>query len=248
MNDQFLVLTPEKVVVSYRVAGFATRVGAHLIDLVLAGGLSTLTVVLLTLFTGVIGSIAAQTLGSLLASVVFLGYFVVLEWIGQGATPGKKVARIRIVMVDGTPITFLSALYRNLVRPADFLPGFYLLGFLCMFTNERSQRLGDLVAGTMVVAEKSTKLAFHPAPHHVGIHQYESTVGDLRKMTVDDYYALKRVCDRAPWLPEETISWTVQEVWRPIAERNGIQDIRGVHPIYQMQAVVMKFGRIHRLI
>lgn len=248
MNDQFLVLTPEKVVVSYRVAGFATRAAAHLVDLILVVACSVTLFFISTLIFGVLGTEASVRIGSLVTSVVLLSYFVLFEWLGKGSTPGKRAAKVRIVMVDGTPITFSAALYRNLLRPADFLPGMYLLGFLCMFANEKSQRLGDMAGGTMVVAEKSMVLAFHPAPHHVGIHKYESTLGDLRKMTIDEYYALKRICDRGPWLPPETLDWSVNTVWEPIAQRNGISRVDGVHPIYQMQAAVMKFGRLHNLI
>ena len=151
-------------------------------------------------------------------------------------------------MIDGTPITFAAALYRNLLRVADFLPFFYLLGFLVIVGNERSQRLGDMVAGTMIVGEIASSSEFSPAPYHVGIHQFESVVGDLRQMTLEDYQAIKRICDRSHILPPETLSWVCHEIWEPIAHKNQIMPIAGVHPIYLMEASVMKFGRIHNLL
>lgn len=248
MNDQCLVLTPEKVVVNYRVCGLSTRVGAHLLDILIAVTAATIVSMLVLFSAPLVGEIAATTVGAFVSSLVFLSYFVLLEGLWQGQTLGKKVANARVVMYDGTPVTFAAALYRNLLRPADFLPAFYLVGALCVFMNTKSQRLGDLAAGTMVVVERSNVMGFVPAPHHVGVHAMESTVGELRRMTLEEYHAMKRLVDRFITLPPETQSWSLQAIWQPFAERHGIFPVKGVHPIYQMEAVVMKFGRLHKLI
>ena len=158
------------------------------------------------------------------------------------------MSRSRVVMHDGTPITFAAAFYRNVLRPADFLPAFYLVGVLCVFTNPRSQRLGDLAAGTVVIAERSVAMGYVPAPHHVGVHRLESSVGDLRKMTLEEYHAIKRLVDRFMSLPPETQQWSTQHIWLPFAARHGIQPVSGSPAIFQMEAVVMKFGRMHNLV
>lgn len=248
MNDHYLVLTPEKVVLSYRPCGLATRIGAHVLDVLLAMVCATAVSTIIALGAPVIGETAAMMVGSLLAAITFLAYFVLFEGLGQGQTPGKRVAKARVVMIDGTPVTFSAALFRNLLRPADFLPGFYLVGALCLFMNPRSQRLGDLAAGTVVIAERPAALGYSPAPHHVGVHRLESTVGDLRTMTLEEYHAIKRLVDRFPFLPPETQEWSVLQIWRPFAERHKIQPAPGSHAIYQMEAVVMKFGRMHNLV
>ena len=177
MNDQYLVLTPEKVVLSFRPCGLATRIGAHFVDVMLAliGAVAVAT--LIALLAPIMGETAAGMIGALFFSVTFLAYFVLFEGLWLGQTPGKRIAKARVVMHDGTPVTFAAALYRNLLRPADFLPSFYLLGALCLFTNPRSQRLGDLAAGTVVIVESTPALGYVPAPHHVGTHRLESTVG-----------------------------------------------------------------------
>jgi len=248
VNDQCLVLTPEKVVVSYRVCGLGTRVGAHLLDIFAAIALASLMSYLALLTIPVVGELAATVVGSFAGSIAFLAYFVLLEGLWQGQTLGKKAANARVVMHDGTPVTFAAALYRNLLRPADFLPFLYLVGALCVFMNTRSQRLGDLAAGTMVVVERTPALGFEPAPHHVGVHAMESSVGELRRMTLEEYHAIKRLVDRFGTLPPETQSWSLGAIWEPFAERRSIAPVAGVHPIYLMEAVVMKFGRLHKLI
>ncbi len=247
MTDPFLVLTPEKVVVSYRVCGFGTRFWAHALDVVIAGSFVFAVLFVVSFFARVFGP-ELMFIGVLIGLVAFLAYFVLFEGLWRGQTVGKKAFGLRVVMVDGTPVTFLAALYRNLLRPADMVPALYLVGILAMFLNPRSQRLGDLVAGTVVIGDPTPSLGFTPAPHRVGIHRYESTVGELRRMSIEEYQALKRLCDRFPLLPAETQQWAVDSIWAPFAERHGIQTLTDVHPIYQMQAVVMKYGRLHKLI
>jgi len=248
VNDRFLVLTPEKVVLDYRICGIGSRIAAHLLDLALAIALSAVPVNISLFLEPVLGRAAADAAGALTGSLCFLGYFVVCEGLFRGQTLGKLSARMRVVMADGTPVTFMAAFYRNVLRPADMLPLGYLVGFVCMFTNPRSQRLGDLAAGTIVIAERPRRLGFTPAPHRVGVHRFEDSVGPLRKMTIEEYQVLKNLCDRFPDLPVATQEWSVRTIWRPFAERHGIEPVANVHPVYQMEATVMKFGRMHNLI
>lgn len=248
VTDQFLVLTPEKVVVSYRVCGLATRVGAHAIDFVLAFIASIAASTAVAVFGAALGEIATSMLGALAFAVTMLGYFVMFEGFWRGQTPGKVAFRTRVMMYDGTPVTFAAALYRNLLRPADFLPAFYLVGLLSMFTNAKAQRLGDLAAGTVVVVERGRDLGYVPAPHHAGIHRMESSVGDLSKMSLDEYQAIKRLVERFPTLPYDTREWSIGAIWVPFAAKHGIEPVPGVHPLFQMEAVVMKFGRVHNLV
>ncbi len=85
----------------------------------------------------------------------WFGYYALFEYLWNGQTPGKRVARIRVVMGSGTPITKEAALKRTLVRPVDMLPWVvpYALGVLWMLATgpKRRQRLGDKWAGTKVV-------------------------------------------------------------------------------------------------
>ncbi len=122
-------------------------------------------------------------------------------WNGQITSSGRRAFGIRVRLADGTPITpSLAALGRNIMRPADMLPGLYFVGFLAIFTNSKCQRLGDLIAGTVVCYEKRATALFVVAPHVVGFHPLEAQVGSLRGMTQEEYYALRRFCDRFPEL------------------------------------------------
>jgi uncharacterized RDD family membrane protein YckC len=151
--------TPEHVVFEHRLAGPARRLLAYVVDLfVCYGGLAVLgLLVMLGAFaigTQLGGGEAIQKLGvGLLLLALFAVqwvYFVVFETL-RGRTPGKLVAGLRVVTITGRPIGFAEAVLRNLLRAADALPTGYLLGFVAMALSPRFQRLGDLVAGTVVI-------------------------------------------------------------------------------------------------
>lgn len=81
-------------------------------------------------------------------------YPLVLEW-KLGGTVGKLITGIRVVKTNGEPIDFKASLIRNFMRPVDFLPFFYLVGAISIWSSETKQRLGDRLANTVVVSKKS---------------------------------------------------------------------------------------------
>jgi uncharacterized RDD family membrane protein YckC len=242
-----MVLTPEKTVVSFKIAGVGSRATAHFLDVILLIATFTALAFLSGLFSMVFGVEVSSGLMVFAVSAGMFLYFILFEWLGNGHSPGKKAMGIRVVSFDGTPITMRGAVYRNLMRPADFLPIFYFAGFIASFMNEKSQRLGDLAAGTIVVYDPKPNPMYLVTPHHAGIHQFEDSIGQLQTMTMEEYFAIKRLCDRFPELPPTVQIRSVEEVWRPFAEKERIEPIPGVHPVYQMEAVIMKYGRRRKL-
>jgi hypothetical protein len=78
-------------------------------------------------------------------------YPVAFEIWAGGATPGKKLLGLRVVNDDGTPVSRWASVTRNLLRAVDFLPVLYGMGFAAMLMNRDFKRMGDLVAGTVVI-------------------------------------------------------------------------------------------------
>jgi hypothetical protein len=167
-------------------------------------------------------------------------------WNGQSV--GKKLFSIRVRLADGTPITFAAATARNFLRFADILPGTYFVGVIAMFVNPKFQRLGDLIANTIVTHEAKVVAGFSIAPHRVGIHPLEHMVGELRNMTDAQYYVLRRYCDRFPQLSNPAQLRLTEEVWIPLAKNLGIAMHDGIHPLYLAEATVMKYGRVRGLL
>jgi hypothetical protein len=99
---------------------------------------------------------------SLIAMFALEWFYPVIFELHNGATPGKRVMGICVRHDDGTPLNWQSAMLRNLLRVADFLPFCYALGLVSMLINRQFKRLGDLAAGTVVIYDQT-------AAPHIGI-------------------------------------------------------------------------------
>lgn len=140
------VETPEGVTLTLRVAGPLPRLYAALVDGAIRGFAYSLAAIALSLL-GDLGE------GPFLV-VLFLGewgYPVIFEVFRKGVTPGKGALHLKVVNGDGTPVNLTASALRNLLRVADFMPVGYAAGVLSILLTKDFQRLGDLVAGTVVV-------------------------------------------------------------------------------------------------
>jgi len=155
------VETPDHVVLRYDLAGGGNRGFAAVVDFILAA----------LVFVGALWSFsllsdplpAARPFFGVLVLVTFTiawSYFVLLEWLWQGQTVGKRLYGLRVIRDDGAPAGFVAVLVRNVIRIVDFLPLFYGLGLLMIIFTSRSQRLGDLAAGTYVVRAPRPQLDY----------------------------------------------------------------------------------------
>jgi uncharacterized RDD family membrane protein YckC len=156
------VRTAESVRLSYPLAGVGNRFLAAFLDVLF----QSLLMVGLIILAGLLGAVVqpprevglvAVGLFILLLFGVFWGYYLLFEGAWNGQTPGKRVAGVRVVKDDGSPVDFFAVLVRNLVRIVDFLPGFYAIGTLSILLTRKGQRLGDLAAGTVVVKARTER-------------------------------------------------------------------------------------------
>ncbi len=164
MDPAIQVATPERVQVDLPIAGIGSRSIAYLIDLgVLFGGL----LVLFFLYSLVVPDLlqAAQGLSAIGRAVAGLvlfaalwGYWTGFEVAWRGQSIGKRVMQIRVVKSDGSPVGVFESAVRNLLRIVDFLPMCYPVGMIAMLVDARHRRLGDLLAGTMLVREEKIDL------------------------------------------------------------------------------------------
>ncbi|MEO5568576.1 MAG: RDD family protein, partial [Gemmatimonadaceae bacterium] len=156
------VETPELVVLSYTIAGIGSRVYAGFLDLLVCIGLFLglgLTALLLQSNLGMagIGSSGAWAIAfiSLTAFGVFWGYHVVCESFFDGQSIGKRHLGLRVVRDGGYSVGFASSAIRNIMRAIDMQPGvFYLFGITSAVLSKSGKRLGDIVAGTVVIQEQ----------------------------------------------------------------------------------------------
>lgn len=152
--------TPENVVLTYQLAGPAKRYIAYIIDLAIRVAITFGMMIVIPL----LGIILPGTSMGILLVLMFLntwGYYTISEGFFKGQSIGKHFCGIRVIREGGYPITFWPALLRNLVRSADAIL-FYGIGFTSMLLTRRFQRLGDLVAGTVVIQERTLSLPRKP--------------------------------------------------------------------------------------
>lgn len=148
-----------------RIAGPFPRAAALVIDYLIITGLLILLSFLESFISWMVGENYAE--GLILICLFLLGwfYFSFFEWGKRGATPGKRVMGLRVVDRSGNLATKGQVMVRNLLRLVDMLPGVptgalgmmvggYGVGLAAMLLSKRFQRLGDVVANTVVVYAK----------------------------------------------------------------------------------------------
>lgn len=148
------VETPDHVVLRYDLAAAGNRGFAAIVDFAIASLVFVGALFAVGLGTTALGGQVLAPLFGVFVLLTFLiawSYFVLLEWLWQGQTVGKRMFGLRVIRDDGAPAGFMAVLIRNLLRVVDFLPALYGLGLVMVIASSRSQRLGDLAAGTYVV-------------------------------------------------------------------------------------------------
>ncbi len=178
------VATPERVQVSLPIAGIGHRSMAYLIDVAL---LSAIGLVAFFLLSFVVPDMlkAAQALSGveraifgLVSFVLVWGYWTGMEVAWRGQTIGKRLMKIRVVKSDGSGVGVFESAVRNLLRIVDFFPVCYPVGLITMLIDARHRRLGDLVAGTMLVREEKIDLGRYSAAG-----QSQLSANDLELLT-----------------------------------------------------------------
>ena len=219
-SDRVLSIdTPENVVFGYEVAGLGARFLAALIDSALIVLLDLLLLLALLFSANVAGGLDNDSgiawvgaIYAFLGFLIFWGYYIVFELVWNGQSPGKRVVKLRVMSVEGVPVTLTGSMLRNLVRIIDFLPPPYGIGVVTMFVSKQSRRLGDYAGGTLVVFDegslslKSIK-SWEPTPLQRQLAgNANQTLLDLpvERLEPDDIALAEEFLHRGPSLETET--------------------------------------------
>lgn len=128
--------------------------------------------------------------------LIYYGYFAAFEAIWNGQTPGKRIIGLRVIHASGRPVSVFEAVLRNVVRLVDQLPGIYAVGIVTVFLTERSQRLGDVAAGTVVVHERNVQAQSQQflgqTPPTPTVRRYGASRLTAGEMAVIDLYFRRR--------------------------------------------------------
>jgi uncharacterized RDD family membrane protein YckC len=145
------VITPENIAFEYRLAGPFRRLPAFILDFCVGTALFIGLVIIINMTVAIASPYLAFSIHFLLFFVIWWFYGVLFETFLNGQTPGKYMLGLRVLSDTGEPINGMQATLRNLLRAADFFVP--LIALVVMSLNRKYQRLGDLVAGTIVVIE-----------------------------------------------------------------------------------------------
>jgi uncharacterized membrane protein SpoIIM required for sporulation/uncharacterized RDD family membrane protein YckC len=194
------VETPEHVVLDYEIAGLGSRALAAIVDHML---LLVWLIAMLIMVARFMPAGGGEWIQAVMIVVVFLSfwcYFTFFEGLRNGQTPGKRWLGIRVVQDTGHAVTMGSAVARNLLRVADFMPPPYLIGALFVGLHPRGKRLGDIVAGTVVVRDRPYETTVAHAPSEAEAQAAHAGVPELSD---EEFHFLREFAERAAQLPPE---------------------------------------------
>ena len=229
--DRLDIDTPEQIALELPLAGIGSRFLALTVDTLL----QVAAVVAIVIVGAIIasGSTAAnlpgvdrffsQTIGAivmvLLPFCLYWGYFAFFEILWQGRTPGKRVAGIRVIHQSGRPMTSIECIGRNLMRGVDILPGMYGVGLICMMCNKQNKRVGDFIAGTIVVHDKAIETA---APTWGNKPEAVSVQPELRKLSADDLVLIETYLNRRYEINQVVRRTTAERIVSMIFQKSGV--------------------------
>jgi uncharacterized RDD family membrane protein YckC len=228
-------ITPEAVSVSVDVAGLGSRLVALVVDALIQ--LAILIPVVMILAQVDLGDTAAIVAISITLFLVLWAYFPLFEWFWRGRTPGKRAMRLRVVRTDGQPAGGAAILVRNLIRFVDVWV-FPFLAVISMLLTERSQRLGDLAAGTIVVRDRKT---IAPAVH-TAIERPDLPTVDATGITEREYDVIRSFLLRRPSLQPAVRSDLAATLAHSVRGRIGASPA-GVNDELLLEAVASSYRR-----
>lgn len=218
MLDTFReVTTPEGVALRLPAAGPVPRALAWGIDFALRAAVMMVVGI-------VFGMLGRAGMGPYLVVLfaVFWLYPVLFEALAGGRTPGKRALGLRVIAINGAPVGWLGAFVRNLLRVVDMLPFGYATGLVSCLADPWGRRLGDIVAGTLVVHDLHrhalrASLDTPPQPPPCALLPHEQA-------------ALVAFAERAPLLtPARQVE--LAELAEPVAQARGEAAVRRLHAI-----------------
>jgi uncharacterized RDD family membrane protein YckC len=225
LDSTVRVVTPENIAFRYQLAGPCRRLGAFVIDSIIQ-----LAVFIPSLIgVSLLGSDFALGIFLISVFVAWSSYGAIFETYMNGQTPGKKAFRLRVLSVDGQPIDGMKAFIRNLLRGADLLPPAggtmfptCMVGLVAMSLNGRFQRLGDIVAGTMVVAEERQWLMGLETLEDPRVYQLASYIPDSFQISRGLSRTLAMYVERRRFFGPARRTEIAQPLCQPLLDQFGL--------------------------
>jgi uncharacterized RDD family membrane protein YckC len=238
------VVTPEAVVLDVPHAGPGTRIAAKGLDILI----QAVGLIVVNLLIGIGGSAGSGSVVFLVVALfvnvmIVFGYPAIMEAAWRGRTLGKAAFGLRVLTREGAPIRFRHAVIRSVLFLVDGLLIGPAIGVLCLVLTRDTVRVGDLVAGTIVIREHSGARAPAPvsfsAPY--GRDSFVATL-DVSGLSADDYALVRGFLLRAPQLAPQVRFPLAVELATPILHKLRLRDPL-MHPEEFLQCVAVAVQR-----
>ncbi|MEH7743678.1 RDD family protein [Neobacillus drentensis] len=228
MNEDHLnIKTPEFVSIQFQIAGLGSRSAAFIIDQLLLMAFNILSLIVLFFVLDGMSKMEFIFIGNSLPIAITIialflvngSYFFAYEFFSGGRTLGKKLMGIRVIQENGHSITLMSSFIRNLIRIIDSLPTAYFLGIIMIFFHSKHKRLGDLVAGTIVVHERKAKRKKKQSPLEIeidsrGLSKDELMIDEwtLKSLGMKEWKLVKTYASRFLQIPLEERNQLTEQI------------------------------------
>jgi uncharacterized RDD family membrane protein YckC len=231
-DDKLTIETPEQTSLEFPLAGVGSRCMALLLDTLIQVIVFLILILVLALFHFVspggagglgLGGLWAQALIYFSIFVLYYGYFALFESIWNGQTPGKRVAHLRVIQESGRPLQVWQAFARNLMRIIDSIPFCYAIGMTSALISKQNRRLGDYVAGTVVIHERPLmKISVgwaSEAPSAVGV-----PVLGASRLSLDEVRLIEAFLERRNSLAQDVRYRMARQIASRIGSELGVSD------------------------
>jgi uncharacterized RDD family membrane protein YckC len=245
--EQPRMVTPEAVALEFTTANVGSRILAFVIDAAIVTVVSFLGILPLALTDATLPDWLVASILVILIPGWYFGYFTVSETLWRGRTVGKAALGLRVVTKEGGPVRFRHAAIRTLLGLVDFGIGSGFFAILLILLTRDNQRLGDLLAGTLVLRERSGLPAPAPVSFDVpaGLEPFAATL-DVSGLTIEQYQAVRTFLLRTPSLAPQPRASLALQLASPLAERLRPPPPAGVPPELYLRCVAAAYQRRQR--
>jgi uncharacterized RDD family membrane protein YckC len=199
--SELSINTTQNVKINFIAASVGERLGAFFIDLFIV--ICYITALSIIIFDWLQLDRLMVNLDGWSRGAIFLllyspviVYSLVLESVFEGQSLGKKLLKIKVVKIDGYQAGFGDYLIRWFFRVIDFFTFFGLPGLITVITSQKSQRLGDMAAGTAVITLKNKINISHTILEDIG-EAYVPTYPLVIKLSDNDMRIIKETYQKA---------------------------------------------------
>ena len=248
--DRFQVETSQNVDLDYALASLGDRIVAYIIDSLVKFGYIIAIILLAVLISAVVegGNIFAEDDPPVVFIVLFIillipmfFYSLLFEIFNDGQTPGKKAQKIKVVSVDGSPVSIGSYLLRWLFRIID-QQIYGIVAIILIASTDKNQRLGDLLAKTTVIKlDKKVSLKDTIASTYKEDH-YQPVFLQAKKLSSTDIETIKKVLNTPEYRGNtEMVSRLANKIRETMGVNSTLSDLR------LLNTVIKDYNHYHSL-